>query len=193
MRAIRRARMSSAAMRAASSSCSQADRRTAWRKRVHRRIGWIEKGQVQLHGWLSFCGADSIGRPWRASMTLRSRSKSPRLPRVRGRCRRHRSDRRSAGMLSPQSVHSAGMSERLPSGKTDKQEEDAAAPDAADHGERPALEGMALAGDRHRIRNITAMGSLPPLPSTASIMRCSCVRSGDIPTARGCCSMWSAG
>jgi len=28
---------------------------------------------------------------------------------------------------------------------------------------------------------------------TASIMRCSCVRSGDIPAVRGCCCMWSAG
>ena len=27
----------------------------------------------------------------------------------------------------------------------------------------------------------------------ASTMRCSCVRSGDIPAARGCCSTWSAG
>jgi len=53
-------------------------------------------------------------------------------------------------------------------GQTDKQEENAAAPDAADHRERAALEGVALAGDRHRIGEITAMGSLPPLPSMPS-------------------------
>ena len=45
-------------------------------------------------------------------------------------------------------------------------EEDAAPPDAADRGQRLAFEGVALAGDRYRIRNITMMGSLWPLPST---------------------------
>jgi len=53
--------------------------------------------------------------------------------------------------------------------QTDKQEEHTAAPDAADHHERPALEGVTLAGDRHRIGKITAMGSLPTLPLTGSI------------------------
>jgi hypothetical protein len=50
--------------------------------------------------------------------------------------------------------------------QTDEQKEHTAAPDAADHRERPALEGVTLAGDRHRIRKITAMGSMPTLPST---------------------------
>ena len=74
---------------------------------------------------------------------------------------------RAAGItLVPVGPH--GRNERAAAvGQTDKQEENAAAPDAADHVERPALEGMALAGDRHRIRDITAMGSLPPLPSGA--------------------------
>jgi hypothetical protein len=63
-----------------------------------------------------------------------------------------------------------GRNERAATvGQTDKQKEYAAAPNAADHGKRAALEGMALAGDRHRIRNITVMGSLPPLTSTPSI------------------------
>ena len=44
-------------------------------------------------------------------------------------------------------------------------EEDAAPPDAADHGQRLAFEGVALAGDGQRIWNITVMGSLWPLPS----------------------------
>jgi hypothetical protein len=47
-------------------------------------------------------------------------------------------------------------------------EEHAASANAADHGQRPAFEGMALPGDRHVIRDITAMGSLSPLPSTGS-------------------------
>jgi hypothetical protein len=45
-------------------------------------------------------------------------------------------------------------------------EEDAAPPDAADHDERPAFEGVALADDGHQVRNITVMGSLWPLPLT---------------------------
>ena len=45
-------------------------------------------------------------------------------------------------------------------------EEDAAPPDAADHGQRLAFEGVALAGDGQRIWNITVMGS--PIPSYCS-------------------------
>jgi hypothetical protein len=44
---------------------------------------------------------------------------------------------------------------------------DAAPPDGADHGQRPAFEGMTLTRDRHRSRNIMAMGSLWPLPSNS--------------------------
>jgi len=47
-------------------------------------------------------------------------------------------------------------------------EQDAAPPDAADHGQRLAFEGVALAGDGQRIWNITVMGSLWPLPLAAS-------------------------
>src|SRR3981189_2939616 len=47
-------------------------------------------------------------------------------------------------------------------------EEDAAPPDAADHGQRLAFEGVALAGAGQRIWNITVMGSLWPLPLEAS-------------------------
>jgi hypothetical protein len=43
---------------------------------------------------------------------------------------------------------------------------DTAPPDGADHRQRPAFEGMTLARDCHRSRNIMAMGSLWPLPST---------------------------
>ena len=51
-------------------------------------------------------------------------------------------------------------------------EEDAAPPDAADRGQRLAFEGVAIADDRYGIRNITTMGSLWPLPSTASRRIC---------------------
>jgi hypothetical protein len=79
---------------------------------------------------------------------------------------------RAAGMtLAP--VGPLGRNERAAAvGQNDKQEEYAAAPDAAEHVKRASLEGMALAGDRHPIRNITAMGSLPPLPSMPSIITC---------------------
>jgi hypothetical protein len=53
-------------------------------------------------------------------------------------------------------------------GNADEQKQDAAPPDAADHSQRLAFESVALAGDDHRIRNITVMGSLWPLPSTQS-------------------------
>ena len=48
-----------------------------------------------------------------------------------------------------------------------QREENAAAADAANDGERAALKGMALAGDRYRIGEIPAMGSLSPLLSGA--------------------------
>jgi len=63
----------------------------------------------------------------------------------------------------------AGWNERPAAIRQDHQnEEDAAPPDAADHGERPAFEGVTLAGDDHRTRNITVMGSLWPFPSIRS-------------------------
>ena len=48
---------------------------------------------------------------------------------------------------------------------------------------RPS-KGVTLAGDRHRIRKITAMGSLPTLPSTRSTTsgRCECGVQGGRPT-----------
>jgi hypothetical protein len=49
-------------------------------------------------------------------------------------------------------------------GQDNQNEKDATPLDAADRGQRLAFEGVALAGDRHRIRNITTMGSLWPLP-----------------------------
>jgi hypothetical protein len=86
-------------------------------------------------------------------------------------------ERAKGGVVVRQSLRSAGAT-HAPVGplgrneraaairQTDQQEEHTAAPDTADHGERAALEGVTLAGDRHQIGKITAMGSLPTLPST---------------------------
>jgi hypothetical protein len=74
--------------------------------------------------------------------------------------------RRSPGLLCAP-IGPVGRNERSAAvGQDHKNEEDAAPPDATDHGERLAFEGVALADDRHRVRNITVMGSLWPLPST---------------------------
>ena len=55
-------------------------------------------------------------------------------------------------------------------GEAGQHEQNTAAADTADDGQRTTLKGVALAGDRHRIGKIPAMGSLSPLPSTGSIM-----------------------
>ena len=50
--------------------------------------------------------------------------------------------------------------------KAGQREQNAAAADTADDGERTTLKRMALAGDNYRIGEIPAMGSLSPLLST---------------------------
>jgi hypothetical protein len=76
--------------------------------------------------------------------------------------------RRSLGLLYAP-VGPVGWNERSAAVRQDhKNVEDAAPPHATDHGERLAFEGVALADDGHRVRNITVMGSLWPLPSTRS-------------------------
>ena len=54
-------------------------------------------------------------------------------------------------------------------GEAGQHEQNTAATDTADDGERAALKRMALAGDDYRIGKIPAMGSLSPLLSTGSI------------------------
>jgi hypothetical protein len=54
-------------------------------------------------------------------------------------------------------------------GKAGQHEQNTAAADTADDGERAALKRMTLAGDNYRIGKIPAMGSLSPLLSTGSI------------------------
>jgi len=53
--------------------------------------------------------------------------------------------------------------------EADQREENAAAADTANDGERAALKRMALAGDHYRIGEIPAMGSLSPFLLTGSI------------------------
>jgi len=74
--------------------------------------------------------------------------------------------RRSVGLLGAP-IGPLSWNERPAAVRQDHEnEKDAAPPDAADRGQRLAFESVTLAGDRYRIRNITAMGSLWPLPST---------------------------
>ena len=51
-------------------------------------------------------------------------------------------------------------------GQAGEHEENALAPDTANDRERTALKRVTLAGNRYRSREISAMGSLSPLPST---------------------------
>ena len=75
--------------------------------------------------------------------------------------------RRSSPGLLCAPIGPVGRNERPTAVRQDHEnKEDATPPDAADHGQRLAFEGVALAGDGQRIWNITVMGSLWPLPST---------------------------
>jgi hypothetical protein len=77
--------------------------------------------------------------------------------------------RRRSPCLLGVPVGPAGRNQRAATVWQDHEnEEDAAPPDAADHGQRLAFEDVALAGDGQRIWNITVMGSLWPLPSIRS-------------------------
>jgi molybdate-binding protein len=54
-------------------------------------------------------------------------------------------------------------------GEAGENEQNTAAADTADDGERAALKRMALADDNYRIGKISAMGSLSLLPLTRSV------------------------
>jgi len=76
--------------------------------------------------------------------------------------------RRSPGLLGVP-IGPVGRNQRAAAIWQDHEnEEDTTPPDATDHGQRLAFEGVPLARDGHRIWNITVMGSLWPLPSTGS-------------------------
>jgi hypothetical protein len=57
-------------------------------------------------------------------------------------------------------------------GEAGQHEQNTAAADTADDGERAALKRMALAGDNYRIGKIPVMGSLSPLLLTALNRNC---------------------
>ena len=66
-------------------------------------------------------------------------------------------------------VSPLGRDERATAvGKAGQHEQNTAAADPANDGERAALKRMALAGDNYRIGKIPAMGSLSPLLSGVS-------------------------
>jgi hypothetical protein len=68
--------------------------------------------------------------------------------------------RRSPGLLGVP-IGPVGRNQRAAAIRQDHEnEQNTAPPNAADHGQRLAFEGVALAGDGHRIWNITVMGSL---------------------------------
>ena len=136
--------------------------RRCWRG-VRGKLGWIEEGQVQLHDRSPFAaptrrvGAQSVD-------DLAQVKQIPEFAQIVVAI----ADifrRRAVGPA--QSVHSAGMSDRLPSGKTTRTRRTPRRRMLLIASQRLAFESVALAGDRHRIRNITTMGSLWPLPSTA--------------------------
>jgi hypothetical protein len=65
-------------------------------------------------------------------------------------------------------------------GQAGERKQDAVAANTANNRQRTTLKRMALADDRHRIRDIAAMGSLSPFPSTRL-------------TTSGCCGWWHTG
>jgi hypothetical protein len=73
--------------------------------------------------------------------------------------------RRRSPCLLGVPIGPVGRNQRAATVRQDHENEEDAAPlDAADHGQRLAFEGVALAGDGHQTWNITVMGSLWPLP-----------------------------
>ena len=76
------------------------------------------------------------------------------------------SARGSAATLTLVPVGPLGRNERATSvGQAGQHEENALAPDTANDRERAALKRVTLAGNCYRSREISAMGSLSPLPS----------------------------
>jgi hypothetical protein len=72
-------------------------------------------------------------------------------------------------------------------GQAGQRKENSIAANTADYWEHTTLKGVALADDRHRIRDIVAMGSLSPFPLTRSRMRTSSNRwPAEAPTGMCC-------
>src|SRR5262249_21944935 len=137
-------------------------------ERTLRWIGRVEKSQIQLHdGSPSVAVPTPIDRPPRAAARWRNRSKKPGPahapePTV---------DAAHAATMTFVPVSPLDRDQRATAVREAGQhEQNTAAADTADDGERAALKRVALAGDRHRIGKIPAMGSLSPLPLTMSGM-----------------------
>src|SRR3989442_13731926 len=165
MRAMRRERISSAAMREASSSCAHVVADGAAGKGFGGRSGRSRKARfscmaalLALHrldrsaveGVNDLAQLEQIAEPAEiVGTTSIVRRRSPCL------------------LGAP--IGPVGRNQRAATAwQNPENEEDAAPPDAADHGQRLAFAGVALSGDRQRVWQMTVMGSLWPLPSIAS-------------------------
>src|SRR5271157_765374 len=150
MRAMRRARISSAAMREASSSCSH-----AVASRFGGRSGWSRKTRFS-------CMAALLERRRLNGSVVESVNDLAQLEQIAESAEIVGATsivrRRSPGLLGAP-IGPVGRIQRAATvWQDDENEGDAEPSDTADHGQRLAFEGVALAGDRHRIWNITVMG-----------------------------------
>src|SRR6476619_6775286 len=171
MRAMRRERISSAAMREASSTCSHVVADGAAGKGFGGRSGRSRKARFScMAALLALHRLD--GSVIESVNDLAQVEQIAEPAEIVGTTSIVR--RRSPCLLGVP-IGPVGRNQRAATVWQDHEnQEDAAPPDAADHGQRLAFEGVALASDGHRIWNITVMGSLWPLPSTPSITGCFC-------------------
>jgi hypothetical protein len=167
MRAMRRVRISRAAMREASSNWSHAVADRAAGEGLGGRSGWSRKARFNCmtallaRRRLDVSVVESVDDLAQVKQIAESSEIVGTITGIV--CWRSR------GLLCAP-VGPVGRNERPAAVRQNHEnEEDAAPPDATDHGERLAFERVALTDDGHRVRNITVMGSLWPLPSTASI------------------------
>src|SRR5271157_3097644 len=166
MRAIRRARISSAATREASSSCRHAVANGAAGEGFGARWGGSWKASFNcmtallLRRRLDVSAAQSVDDLAQVKQIPESAQIVVAIADI--------IRRRAVGLLGAP-IGPLGRNERPASvWQNHENQEDALPPDAADRGQRLAFEGVALADDRYRVRNITTMGSLWPLPSIPS-------------------------
>jgi hypothetical protein len=164
MRAMRRARISSAAAREASSSCRHAVVDGAAGEGFGARLGGSRKARFNCmtallsRRRLDVSAAQSVDDLAQVKQIPESAQIVVAIADI--------VRRRAAGRLGAP-IGPLGRNERPAAIRQHRQnEKDAAPPDAADRSQRLAFEGVALACDRHRIRNITTMGSVWLLPST---------------------------
>src|SRR5438270_12594173 len=172
MRTSRRARISSAAQRAGSSSCSQRlGARLSQRGPPVARADRKKPGSVAQR--LPFCGGADPDRSAAESV-----DEMAQLKQIAKAAQSTRADvgfpaRAHAATTTLVPVSPLGRDQRATAvGEAGKHEQNTAAADTADDGERAALKRMALASNNYRIGKIPAMGSLSPLLSTVSIGSC---------------------